>query len=64
MDQMLTSTAAITPQCKPHSKTSVVKNPPESDDDWMWLAASVTDPVCAPIDGRNLQGSSSVMLAS
>jgi hypothetical protein len=28
---------------------NVAKSPPESDDDWMWLSASITDQVCASI---------------
>jgi hypothetical protein len=27
----------------------VAKDPPVTDDDWMWLAASITDQVCAGI---------------
>lgn len=28
---------------------AVAKEPPETEDDWMWLAASITDRVCGSI---------------
>jgi hypothetical protein len=28
---------------------AVAQNPPVTDDDWMWLAASIADQVCASI---------------